>query len=91
MQTEHGANTVIHREEPGHKSTSPAPLMEAVLAEHNMQRAYRRVVANKGAPGIDGMTVQQLVDHLKQQWPTLSERLLAGASPTDPCRCDSQA
>ncbi|XKH61593.1 hypothetical protein LG290_07750 [Halomonas sediminis] len=49
----------------------PAPLMEAVVEKANMARAYRRVVANKGAPGADGMTVQQLADHLKQHWSTL--------------------
>ena len=42
-----------------------APLMEAVVEKANMERAYRRVVANKGAPGADGMTVHQLADHLK--------------------------
>lgn len=51
--------------------------MEAVVEKANMARAYRRVVANKGAPGADGMTVDQLADHLKQHWPTLRERLLA--------------
>src|SRR5690554_7339183 len=54
----------------------PAPLMEAVVEKANMARAYRRVVANKGAPGADGMTVYQLADHLKECWPTLCERLL---------------
>lgn len=56
----------------------PVLLMEAVVATDNMEQAYRRVVANKGAPGADGMTVHQLADHLKQHWPTLRERLLAG-------------
>ncbi|MGP9740197.1 group II intron reverse transcriptase/maturase, partial [Halomonas sp. AOP31-E2-25] len=40
-------------------------------------RAYRKVVANKGAPGVDGMTVHQLADHLRKYWSTLRERLLA--------------
>ncbi|WP_447042433.1 group II intron reverse transcriptase/maturase [Vreelandella sp. H-I2] len=86
MKTEHDANTVIHREEPEQKSVPPAPLMEAALAAHNMQRAYRRVVANKGAPGIDGMTVQTLVDHLKQHWPTLREQLLTDTYSPQPVR-----
>ncbi|WP_416138955.1 hypothetical protein ACM26W_00635 [Halomonas sp. HK25] len=50
--------------------SKPAPLMEVVVEKTNMARAYRRVVANKGAPGADGMTVDQLADHLKQHWPT---------------------
>ncbi|WP_460541416.1 group II intron reverse transcriptase/maturase, partial [Halomonas garicola] len=60
--------------------------MEAVVATDNMQRAYRRVVANKGAPGADGMSVDQLADHLKQYWPTLRERLLAGEYHPSPVR-----
>ena len=64
----------------------PTPLMEAVVDKANMARAYRRVVANKGAPGADGMTVQQLADHLKRHWPTLRERLLAGEYHPSPVR-----
>jgi RNA-directed DNA polymerase len=64
----------------------PAPLMEAVVEKANMARAYRRVVANKGAPGADGMTVHQLADHLKQHWPTLRERLLVGEYHPSPIR-----
>ena len=53
-------------------------LMEQVVATGNMQRAYQRVMRNKGAPGADGMTVVQLADHLKRHWPVLRERLRAG-------------
>ena len=60
--------------------------METVVEKANMARAYRRVVANKGAPGADGMTVSQLPDHLKQHWPTLRERLLAGEYHPSPVR-----
>ncbi|MEX1164637.1 MAG: group II intron reverse transcriptase/maturase [Nitriliruptor sp.] len=64
----------------------PAPLMESVVDSQNMQRAYRKVIANKGAPGADGMTVHQLADHLKQYWPTLRERLLADEYHPSPIR-----
>jgi len=64
----------------------PVPLMEAVVEKANMARAYRRVVANRGSPGADGMTVQQLAGHLKQYWPTLRERLLAGEYHPSPVR-----
>ena len=63
-----------------------APLMEAVVEKANMERAYRRVMANKGAPGADGMLAGQLADHLKQHWPTLRERLLAGEYHPSPIR-----
>jgi RNA-directed DNA polymerase len=64
----------------------PTSLMERVVDPENMERAYRRVVGNKGAPGVDGMTVSQLADHLKQHWPTLRERLLADAYHPSPIR-----
>ncbi|QNI01754.1 group II intron reverse transcriptase/maturase [Halomonas sp. SH5A2] len=64
----------------------PAPLMERVVDPKNMERAYRKVVTNKGAPGVDGMTVHQLADHLKQHWPTLRERLLADVYHPSPVR-----
>lgn len=64
----------------------PISLMERVVDPENMERAYRRVVANKGAPGVDGMTVYQLADHLKQHWLTLRERLLADEYHPSPIR-----
>ncbi|RJG13821.1 group II intron reverse transcriptase/maturase [Pseudomonas cavernicola] len=56
----------------------PDPLMARVLAPANLKRAYHRVVSNKGAPGADGMTVDELAGYVKQYWPTLKARLLAG-------------
>ena len=63
-----------------------ASLMERVVDPVNMEGAYRKVVANKGAPGVDSMTVHQLAGHLKQYWPTLRERLLADAYHPSPTR-----
>ena len=59
-------------------NAEPDTLMERVLAPANLRRAYQRVVSNKGAPGADGMTVDNLADYVKQYWPTLKVRLLAG-------------
>src|SRR3989304_149932 len=44
-------------------------LMEAVCERENLKKALRRVKANKGSPGIDGMTVEQLPDYLRTHWP----------------------
>ncbi|CDM45253.1 RNA-directed DNA polymerase [Pseudomonas aeruginosa WS136] len=52
--------------------------MARVLAPANLRRAYQRVVSNKGAPGADGMTVDDLADYVNQYWPILQRRLLAG-------------
>ena len=59
-------------------NAEPDTLMARVLAPANMKRAYHRVVSNKGAPGADGMTVDELAGYVKQYWPTLKARLLAG-------------
>ena len=53
-------------------------LMEAVVERGNMLAALHRVARNKGAAGVDGMTVADLRANLKEQWPTVRESLLAG-------------
>ena len=53
-------------------------LMEAVCERGNLKLAYQRVVENKGAAGIDGIGVAEFKDHLKQHWPTIKAKLLAG-------------
>lgn len=53
-------------------------LMERVLAPENLHAAYRRVRANKGAPGVDGMTVGELAGYLRAHWPEIRGQLLAG-------------
>jgi RNA-directed DNA polymerase len=52
--------------------------MEEVLRRENLIRALKRVRANKGAPGVDGMSVDQLGDHLREHWPRIREQLLSG-------------
>lgn len=52
--------------------------MERVVERSNMQRAYRRVVANKGAAGVDGLAVTELKDWLKENWLSVKKALLEG-------------
>jgi RNA-directed DNA polymerase len=54
-------------------------LMEEVVAPDNIARAMKRVVANKGSPGIDGLTVEELPEHWRRNEKVLSEQLLAGS------------
>jgi RNA-directed DNA polymerase len=61
-------------------------LMEAVVERGNLMLAYQRVVANKGAAGVDALTVTELKDHLKRHWPTIRARLLAGTYHPQPVR-----
>jgi group II intron reverse transcriptase/maturase len=60
--------------------------MEAVVERRNLQAALKRVKQNKGSPGIDGMTVGELPDHLRVHWPSLREHLLAGTYQPQPVR-----
>src|ERR1700676_3054331 len=61
-------------------------LMEEVCGRENCKQALARVRANKGSAGMDGMTVQQLPEHLKQQWPVIREQLLSGTYKPQPVK-----
>lgn len=52
--------------------------MEVVVERGNVWAAYRRVVENKGAAGVDGLAVPEFKDWLKEHWPTVKAALLAG-------------
>ncbi len=56
--------------------TDNSQLMEIILERENMFRALKRVVGNKGAPGVDKMNVNQLSGYLKRHWPKIREELL---------------
>lgn len=61
-------------------------LMDKVVSRENLLLAYRRVMQNKGAPGVDGMAVEELWDFCKQHWPAIRERLLDGTYVPQPVR-----
>jgi group II intron reverse transcriptase/maturase len=61
-------------------------LMEEVVATDNIARAMKRVVANKGSPGIDGMRVNELPEHWRRNETLLREQLLAGTYKATPVR-----
>ena len=72
-----------------HAPENPAStnqLMEEVCERENLKRALQRVKANKGSPGIDGMTVEQLPGYLQQNWPAIREQLLNGTYAPQPVR-----
>jgi len=68
-------------------STEPDPktmlLMEQVVQRDNLRKALKRVRANKGSPGVDSMTVDELVPHLREHWEELKKKLLDGSY--EPC------
>src|SRR5882724_11790512 len=61
-------------------------LMEGVCERENLKEALRRVKANKGSAGVDGITVGGITDYLKQHWPTIREQLLNGTYEPKPVR-----
>ena len=76
-------------EPPGatHGTENPAStnrLMEEVCERGNRREALRRVKANKGSPGVDGMTVDEITDYLQQHWPAIREQLLNGTYEPQP-------
>jgi RNA-directed DNA polymerase len=60
--------------------------MEAVCERENLRKALRRVKANQGSPGVDGMTVEQLPDYLRAHWPQHRDELLRGTYIPSPVR-----
>jgi len=66
--------------------TGEIRLMESILERGNMRRALQRVRSNKGAPGVDGMTVDQLPVYLQRHWPKIREDLLNGRYRPMPVR-----
>lgn len=60
--------------------------MEEVVRKENLLKALKRVKANKGSPGIDGMMVGDLQDFLRDRWPTIRQQLLNGQFKPQPVK-----
>src|ERR1700719_2042778 len=65
---------------------STAYLMEAICDPDNIEPALRAVVRNKGAPGVDGITVKQLPGILQARWSEIEDQLLQGRYQPQPVR-----
>ena len=61
-------------------------VMEEVCERENRREALKRVRANKGSPGIDGMTVDELPEYLEQHWPAIRAQLLSGTYEPKPVK-----
>jgi RNA-directed DNA polymerase len=68
------------------RPASTAYLMEAICDPDNIEAALRAVVRNKGAPGVDGITVRQLPGLLKARWPEIEDQLLQDRYQPQPVR-----
>ena len=70
----------------GHPCAGTENLMEAVVERGNMLNAFKRVVGNKGAAGVDGMEVDELKPYLHTHWKRIKEQLLEGNYQPQPVR-----
>lgn len=72
-----GAQSAV---QPGNEETAGRSqnLLEAILYRDNLNRAYKRVKANKGAPGVDGMTVEEAFPWLKEHGKEMTEAIRSG-------------
>jgi len=61
-------------------------LLSAALTRENLQQAWKRVKANKGSAGVDGLDIEQTGRHLKSAWADIRERLLRGTYRPSPVR-----
>jgi RNA-directed DNA polymerase len=77
-----GASSGTVRKENFHPGSMS--LMEAVVERGNMWEAYRKVVGNKGAAGVDTMTVEELKPCLQKHWPETKEKLVNGSYQPQP-------
>jgi len=62
------------------------PSMEAIVERSNLMKALEQVQRNKGAPGVDGMTIGKLAPYLKEHWPAVRVQLLEGSYQPQPVR-----
>src|SRR6201997_3606317 len=61
-------------------------LMEEVCDRENLVRAWKRVRRNKGRPGVDGMTIDDARDYLREHWPNIRSQLLDGTYQPQPVK-----
>ena len=67
-------------------SAVPGSLLRAALTRENMQQALKRVKANKGAAGVDGLDIAQTIEHLRTHWSQIRQQLLQGNYRPNPVR-----
>ena len=80
-----GAQSAVRPDSEERAGKTPE-LLERILDRDNLNNAYKRVKANKGAPGVDGMTVEEALPWLKEHGKEMTERILQGKYKPDPVR-----
>ena len=83
LQTEQSASAVV--EKPALDNV-PIDLMEQIVDQENMEIAWAKVRANRGAPGPDGITLAEFPEHFRASWPDIEQQLLEGTYQPGPAR-----
>lgn len=81
-----GAEVVPAAPAPESPAIPVGSMMERIVARDNLKKALAQVRRNKGAPGVDGMTVDDLAAHLKDHWPEIRAQILNGTYQPQPVR-----
>lgn len=84
--TGEGLSTDVTQTKPQVYVQDNSDLMEKVVESRNLRRAFKRVKRNKGAPGVDGMTTQELQKYLNEHWLEIKQALLDGTYKPSPVR-----
>jgi RNA-directed DNA polymerase len=61
-------------------------MLEQILTRTNLQRAWKRVKANQGASGVDGITVDDFPEHVRLHWPVIKRKILSGTYKPTPVK-----
>ena len=80
-----GTESPTAKREPENPATGES-LMEEVCERENLEEAWHQVRSNKGSPGVDGRTIDETRDYLREHWPTIREQLLNGTYRPQPVR-----
>ncbi|MDQ2945487.1 MAG: group II intron reverse transcriptase/maturase, partial [Acidobacteriota bacterium] len=80
-----GTGTLAAEREPENPADG-RQLMEEICERENLSKALKRVQANEGSPGIDGMTVDELPGYLNEHWPVIWEQLMSGTYKPQPVK-----
>ena len=80
-----GTESPTAKREPENPATGES-LMEEVCERENLEEAWHQVRSNQGSPGVDGRTIDETRDYLREHWPTIREQLLNGTYKPQPVR-----
>jgi RNA-directed DNA polymerase len=80
-----GTESPAAKQEPQNPAIGKS-LIEEVCERENLEQAWQQVRSNQGSPGVDGRTIDETRDYLREHWPTIRERLLNGTYEPQPVR-----